>query len=106
MNPYVPPAENAASSRVRARWLRRFLILNGVLLAIPISIALFIYGSMKIELALQPDTNNGDPITYQQDFMFVSGPVWPIFALFVVPNLILFAMLALSVAGQRIDARD
>lgn len=101
MNPYDPPNDSNETAGGRNRWVRRFLMLNGILLAFPVSIITFVYGSLWIETALLPDTINGDPVTYQHEFIGISGPVWPMVAFFVVPNIVLFAVYAVSVFVRR-----
>ncbi|QDT04911.1 hypothetical protein K227x_33080 [Rubripirellula lacrimiformis] len=101
MNPYQPPIASANKTVGSTRWIRGFLILNGVLMAIPVLIALFTYVSLKIEFAMQPNNINGDPVTYQHELVSVPGSVWPIVAFFLVPNLILLTKFTLSAVGQR-----
>ena len=100
MNPYDAPTAVADHADGRTRWFRRFLILNGVLLAIPLSVVIVVYASLRIESTMQPRTINGDPVTYvtyDHEFVGLSGPIWPIVAFFVVPNLIFLSALGLSV---------
>ena len=106
MNPYEPPNERISNKAASTGWLRRFLILNGVLLAVPVSITLLIYATLRVDLAMKPDNINGDPVTYQQEFIGVSGPIWPVISFFVIPNLILIAVFGWSVLVQRTDANE
>lgn len=109
MNPYEPPTVNDIKPVGSVRWIRRLLILNCVLLAFPVSLALFIYGSLKVESGVQPDTINGDPVTfvtYDHEFIGISGPIWPIIVFFVVPNLILLSMFALSARSRPSRSRE
>lgn len=104
INPYQPASECEADSSgaaVRPRWLVLFIVLNLVLVAIPVLSAAFAWISVLFDFANRPDNINGDPVTYQYQNFTLSVQIWPIVTFFLLPNLILFAIIGLSIAGQR-----
>jgi len=104
INPYQPAKECVAGDTVRPRWLRRFAILNMVLIAIPVLITLVSYMDFLFDIAIRPNNINGDPVTYQHQHFSVSGPGWSAVAYFMLPNLVLFAIFCWSIAVRRAQA--
>ena len=85
------------------------MILNGALLAIPIAVFLFIYASLWIQIARIPDSANGEPVryaTYDHELVGLSGPMWPVFAFFLIPNLLLLAMYGRYVIGRKLVVKE
>ncbi|MEO1526234.1 MAG: hypothetical protein AAFX06_12410 [Planctomycetota bacterium] len=97
MNPYDPPADDARSIR-RPRWIRNFLILNAVLVAIPIMLVVGVTVLIWIQIRMATSTMEGDPVTHQVQFTGFTGPIWPLAIFFLVPNVLLLLRLLFSQA--------
>tara|TARA_R110002073_G_scaffold154858_9_gene310106 strand:+ start:2413 stop:2712 length:300 start_codon:yes stop_codon:yes gene_type:complete len=93
MNPYEPSVRNLDDTGRKSRWLRAILILNAILIAIPVALAVLAYAMLRIELAREIGSNPDGPIVYETEFVGMSGPAWPMLAYFLAPNAILFAWL-------------
>lgn len=87
---YSTPATAAFKSRAKPRWLRRALILNGVLLAILMFLALVVFCWIWLDSEWEAATTAGDPVTYQH-FIWIEVQLWPAVAYFLIPNGILLA---------------
>lgn len=86
---------------MRPRWLPRFFILNLVLFTLPVFIEAISYVLVLVDLAIRPNRINGDPVTYQYQHFSEPGPAWAIVTYFLLPNVVLLAILVWSIAVQR-----
>lgn len=88
-NPYTPTSNPAGVTySASPRWLRRFVILNGILVAVPVMAYVLLYLLVAILNQREIDPITGAPVMYEH---FVWIDVEPLFAVafFLVPNLIL-----------------
>ena len=93
LNPYEPSVRDLDDAGSKSHWLRAILILNAILIAIPVSLAVLAYAMLRIELAREFGSNPNGPIVYDTEFVGMSGPAWPMLAYFLAPNAILVAWL-------------
>ena len=70
------------------------MILNVILLAIPASAIAFAYVSLQLELRREAESYTDGPIVYETEFAGISGPVWPMLAYFVAPNVLMLLYFA------------
>jgi hypothetical protein len=82
-NPYVAKSLSHSSMPKRARWLRRFAVLNGFLIAVPLAIVGMLY------LALTWNTPKASWQLSGSSGSLGLGTVVVLSAYFVVPNLFL-----------------
>lgn len=82
-NPYVAKSLSHSSMPKRARWLRRFAVLNGFLIAVPLAIVGMLY------LALTWDTPKASWQLSGSSGSLGLDTVIVLSAYFVVPNLVL-----------------
>lgn len=68
--------------------MRRFMILNAVLLAIPGIALLALYVSVALANQWETDVTTGDPVAYQH-FVWVDVDSWATALYFLLPNTIL-----------------
>ena len=100
-NPYEPTTIEPDEPRRGSNWIRRIVILNAVLAAIPVSVAAYAYFSMQLELRRQTDSYTDGPIVYEIEFVGFSGSAWPILAYFLLPNLLMLVFLVFRTRSQR-----
>ncbi len=77
------------------------MILNLILFALPASVIAFAYISIELEMRRQADAYTDGPVVYETEFIGIAGPVWPMFAYFVAPNVLMLAYLANRTRSQR-----
>lgn len=90
-NPYEAPSASVPSLP-SPRWLRRFVVLNALLVAVPALAVFCLMAWARIELAIEAARNNGGPVTYQHFYWISVSPAsWPLAVYFLIPNAILGA---------------
>jgi hypothetical protein len=100
MNPYSPSLIPDGSSPSSPGWLRRFVILNGFLLAVPGVVLLALYFVVWLANQREIDPITGDPVTYEH-FVWIDVEPWGAIAYFLVPNLILAFIFVYWYRGAR-----
>ena len=100
-NPYESPNISAGAARRRPRWTRNLVALNLALLLVPAVLGLIGYVTMRIEMAREAATLNGDIVTYDHEFVGFSAPALAFLAMYwLLPNAILICWnLACTVFG-------
>ncbi|MBB3208788.1 hypothetical protein FHS27_004621 [Rhodopirellula rubra] len=101
VNPYEAPSTSPDNSD-SPRWKRRFLVLNGLLVAVPVAIVLCSLVWSRIEFEIETAGYGGDPVTYQHHY-WATGPAnpWPLVAYFLVPNGLLVWICTRSFLSHR-----
>ena len=94
-NPYAPASRTDDKPQSSPKWLRRLLILNAVLLAIPVVLWIAIYGVNLLPDNVQVDPTTGDPATYQH-VVWVEINLSAFASYFLVPNMIFAIVFAVS----------
>jgi hypothetical protein len=94
-NPYAPTSRTDDKLRVTPKWLRRFFILNAVLLAIPTVLWIAVYAVNSFANNFRVDPATKDPVTYQH-VVWVDINISVFVIYFLVPNMIFAIVLAVS----------
>lgn len=96
-NPYESPAATGDDTGRRPRLFRRLVVLNACLVLLPFAIVLLSYLAVRIEMAREAASSNGDVVTYDVEFVGVSGPwILPLTLYLLVPNLVLLIWMAVA----------
>lgn len=100
MNPYEPPEKAVlVPQRAALKWKRWFVVLNGVLVAIPALMVLIAYISVQIEMYIA-NYSLADLVTFDSELSY-EGPAWMPFVYFLVPNVLFAVGLVVVVNGRR-----
>ncbi|XZE20593.1 hypothetical protein SH449x_000469 [Pirellulaceae bacterium SH449] len=93
--PYAPPLTSnyvepntESRGRVKRRWVRSFIILNVILIALPIVVTTLVFVRNFFSWRIRSHSENYDPIVYQQT-VEVSFDLLGLLAYLVIPNCIL-----------------
>lgn len=94
-NPYSPTSQTDDKPRATPKWLRRFFILNAVLMAIPTVLWIAVYAVNSLANNFRVDPATKDPVTYQH-VVWVDIHVSVFAIYFLVPNMIFAIVFAVS----------
>jgi hypothetical protein len=94
-NPYAALSQPSFSNATKSRWIRRFLILNAVLIVVPTLTLLAIYLWIELSIKSQTKPATNGPVLYEHSVSVDVDPWVPV-ACFAIPNMILAMAFAFS----------
>jgi hypothetical protein len=101
MNPYHAPAPTACEPLIKPQWRLRFLLLNGFLIAMPKILLLGSYLWIRLRAEGEQNPLTGDPVIFQQYYVWLEADVWTWVVYFLIPNVILIGIYLYWSYGQR-----